>query len=142
MAVFGAPIAHGDDAERAVRAGSRVLEGIERAERDARPRPGGARGRQHRRGDRRASAPTPGEALAIGDVVNTASRLQTAAPAGRLLVGEETHRATRHAIRYEALAPIDAKGKAEAVPAWLAVEPVVAARRAPARGAPARRPRP
>lgn len=72
-----------------------------------------------------------GGALAIGDVVNTASRLQSAAPAGRLIVGEDTYRATRHAIRYETLDPVEAKGKAEVVPAWLAVEPA---------GAPAERP--
>ncbi len=131
MAVFGAPITYGDDAERAVRSGLSVLEGIEHLNGlhglDLAARAAVntgeaivAVGADHRR-----------EALAIGDVVNTASRLQSAAPAGRLLVGEATHRATRHAIRYEALAPIDAKGKADAVPAWLAVEPV---------GAPAERP--
>src|SRR5207302_7751546 len=63
-----------------------------------------------------------GGALVTGAVVNTASRLQTAAPSGRIVVGVDTYRATRHAIRYEELEPIDAKGKAEAVAAWLAVE--------------------
>jgi tetratricopeptide (TPR) repeat protein len=67
-----------------------------------------------------------GEALALGDVVNTAARLQTAAPSGRLIVGEETHRATRRIVRYERLASIDAKGKRDRVPAWLAVEPITA----------------
>src|SRR5439155_16595047 len=67
-----------------------------------------------------------GEALAMGDVVNTASRLQSAAPTGRVVVGAETYRATRHAVRYEGAAPVDAKGKAEPVEAWLAVEPALA----------------
>src|SRR5262249_20352732 len=67
-----------------------------------------------------------GEALAIGDVVNTASRLQTAAPTGRVIVGAETHRATRHAMRYEAAPAIDAKGKADPVEAWLVVETLTA----------------
>ena len=131
MAVFGVPIAHGDDAERAVRAGLAVLasidelntaHGLDLAARaavntgDAVVAAGGNRG---------------GEALAIGDVVNTASRLQTAAPEGRLIVGEETHRATRHAISYEALESVQAKGKAEALQAWLALEPL---------GGPAERP--
>ena len=126
MAVFGAPIAHGDDAERAVRAGLRVLQAIEDLNRE---QPGlelavraavntgeavVAVGPGHR----------SGEALAMGDVVNTASRLQTAAPPGRLIVGEATYRATRQSIRYEEAAPIDAKGKREPVQAWLAVEPV------------------
>ncbi len=67
-----------------------------------------------------------GEALGMGDVVNTASRLQSAAPTGRVVVGRETHRATRHAIRYKSSPAIDAKGKAEPVEAWLAVEPSTA----------------
>jgi class 3 adenylate cyclase/tetratricopeptide (TPR) repeat protein len=126
MAVFGAPVAHGDDAERAVRAGLRVLEGIE--------------GLNHEHGldlAARAAVNTgeavisldaarDGGALATGDVVNTASRLQSAAPPGHLIVGEQTYRATRHAIRYADFDPVDAKGKAEAVAAWLAVEPALA----------------
>jgi class 3 adenylate cyclase/tetratricopeptide (TPR) repeat protein len=122
MAVFGAPVAHGDDAERAVRAGLRVLEGI------------GELNREHglelaaraavNTGEAVVSIDmTPADALATGDVVNTASRLQSAAPTGRLIVGAETYRATRHAIRYEEREPVDAKGKAEAVTAWLAIEP-------------------
>jgi len=122
MAVFGAPVAHGDDAERAVRAGLRVLTGIERlnAEHglDLEARAAVNTGEalvsvEHAR---------TGGALATGDVVNTASRLQNAAPPGRVVVGVETYRATRIPIRYEELEPIDAKGKAEAVEAWLAVE--------------------
>jgi class 3 adenylate cyclase/tetratricopeptide (TPR) repeat protein len=131
MAVFGAPVAHGDDAERAVRAGLRVLEGIERLN-----------GEHHLDLAARAAVNTgealvsveharTGGALATGDVVNTASRLQNAAPPGRIVVGLETYRASRHAIRYEELEPVDAKGKADAVEAWLAVE---------ASGAPAERP--
>lgn len=125
MAVFGAPTAHGDDAERAVRAGLRVLEGIEQLN------------REHGLGLAARAAVNTGEAvvlldaahadaLATGDVVNTASRLQTAAPAGRLLVGSETYRATRHVVRYEPQTPVEAKGKQEAVDAWLAVEAVAA----------------
>src|ERR671935_2507542 len=121
MAVFGAPVAHGDDAERAVRAGLRVLEGIEELN-------------QEHALDLAARAAVntgeavvsldgaQGDALATGDVVNTASRLQGAAPEGRLLVGAETYRATRQAIRYEPFPPVEAKGKEEAVGAWLAVE--------------------
>jgi class 3 adenylate cyclase len=131
MAVFGAPVAHGDDAERAVRAALDVLDGLD------------ALNREHgldlaaraavNTGDAivAVGADRRGEALATGDVVNTASRLQSAAPPGRVIVGEETQRATRHAISYEPLEPIDAKGKAESVPAWLAVAPI---------GAPAERP--
>ena len=123
MAVFGAPMAYGDDAERAVRAGLRVLDGI------------GDLNRDHGLALAARAAVNTGEAvvsldaatgdaLATGDVVNTASRLQSAAPEGRLIVGETTYRATRHAIDYEQIEPVDAKGKPEPVAAWLAVAPL------------------
>src|SRR4051812_11484057 len=126
MAIFGAPVAHGDDAERAVRAGLRVLTGIERLN------------SEHQLDLAARAAVNTGEALvsvehartggalATGDVINTASRLQNAAPPGHVVVGVETYRATRNAIRYEELEPIDAKGKADAVEAWLAVEATTA----------------
>ncbi len=120
MAVFGAPIAHGDDAERAVRAGLRVLEAV--AALDLAARAAVNTGEAIVSVDRGRS----GEALATGDVVNTAARLQNAAPHGGLIVGVETFRATRHAIRYEELPSVDAKGKAEAVEAWLALEAATA----------------
>ena len=120
MAVFGAPIAHGDDAERAVRAGLRVLAAIEGLELAARA--------AVNTGEAIVSVDQAraGEALATGDVVNTAARLQNAAPPGRVIVGDETYRATRHAVRYEELDAVDAKGKADAVAAWLAVEAATA----------------
>ena len=67
------------------------------------------------------SRPEAGEAIALGDVVNTASRLQTSAPPGGLVVGEETYRATRNVIRYRELEPVTAKGKRDPVEAWLAL---------------------
>src|SRR3989442_1525687 len=60
----------------------------------------------------------------MGDVVNTASRLQNSAPSGSLVVGEETYRLTRNAITYQALPPVVAKGKEQPVRVWLAVAPV------------------
>ena len=121
MAVFGAPVSHGDDAERAVRAGLGVLEAVARLKLIAR---GGVN-----TGEAVvtvASGPATGEALAMGDVVNTASRLQTSAPPGGLVVGEETYRLTRNAIKYQALPSVDAKGKEAPIPAWLAVAPALA----------------
>jgi class 3 adenylate cyclase/tetratricopeptide (TPR) repeat protein len=117
MAVFGAPIAHGDDAERAVRAGLRVLEAVDLPARAAVSTGEAIVSVDHARS---------GEALATGDVVNTAARLQSAAPSGRVIVGAGTYRATRHAVRYEQLPAIEAKGKADAVEAWLAVEALTA----------------
>src|SRR5579884_2405306 len=83
MAVFGAPTAHGDDAERAVRAGLSVLEGIERLNRD-RGLELAARAAVNTGEAVVSVSATRADALATGDVVNTASRLQSAAPPGRL----------------------------------------------------------
>ncbi|HEY6605715.1 MAG TPA: adenylate/guanylate cyclase domain-containing protein [Gaiellaceae bacterium] len=122
MAVFGAPISHGDDAERAVRAGLRVLEGLEELNQqhglDLAARAAVNTGEAVVAVD----AARDGSALATGDVVNTASRLQSAAPPGRLIVGSETYRATRHAVLYESFESVAAKGKADALSGWLAVE--------------------
>jgi class 3 adenylate cyclase/tetratricopeptide (TPR) repeat protein len=125
LAVFGAPVAHGDDAERAVRCGLAVIEAVSEL------------GREHPelQLEVRAAVETGeavvalgvaferGEALATGDVVNVASRLQSAAPPARLVVGEQAHEATHRSIVYEPLPPIIAKGKPEPLMAWLAVEP-------------------
>ena len=66
--------------------------------------------------------PAEGEAMASGDVVNTTARLQAAAPVNGILVGAETYRATRHAIEYDDAAAVLAKGKAEPIPVWEAVQ--------------------
>jgi class 3 adenylate cyclase/tetratricopeptide (TPR) repeat protein len=124
MAVFGAPVAHGDDAERAVRAGLRVLEGIDELNRDHKLDLAARAAVNTGEAIVAVDVAGSGEALATGDVVNTASRLQGAAPAGGLIVGGETYRATRHVISYEQAVPVQAKGKPEAVSAWLAIEPV------------------
>jgi class 3 adenylate cyclase/tetratricopeptide (TPR) repeat protein len=125
MAVFGAPLAHDDDAERAVRAGLDCLEAIEELNRAS----------PDLRLQVRAAVCTgeavvtlgaaPGEPLATGDVVNTASRLQSAAPPGRVVVGELTHRLTERVFTYDEVAPIRAKGKREPLRAWLAGEAVL-----------------
>jgi class 3 adenylate cyclase/tetratricopeptide (TPR) repeat protein len=125
VAVFGAPRSHGDDAERAVRCGLRVLDAIEELNAEHPELALTVRAAVNT-GDAVVtigSAHERGEALATGDVVNTASRLQSAAPPGRLVVGAETFRATRRAIRYEPLEPVDAKGKRDPLEAWLAIEP-------------------
>ena len=71
----------------------------------------------------RLGAQTEGEGMASGDVVNTASRLQSAAPVNGILVGETTHRATRHAIEYREAEPVTAKGKAKPLQVWEALQP-------------------
>jgi class 3 adenylate cyclase/tetratricopeptide (TPR) repeat protein len=119
MAVFGAPLARSDDAERAVRASLNILEGI--AAMNARDPSLDLQVRAAVcTGEAIVSVDAaPADALATGDVVNTAARLQSAAPVGRAVVGEETYRLTRHAFDYRELDAIDAKGKRDPVPAWL-----------------------
>ena len=129
MALFGAPVAYGDDAERAVRAALSVRDAIadmEAAdpEMDLQVRAGVNTGEAI---VDLAARPELGQAMVAGDVVNTASRLQSNAPVGAVLVGEETYAATRTAIEYRGVEPVQAKGKGEPVAAWLAEAPLVAA---------------
>jgi class 3 adenylate cyclase/tetratricopeptide (TPR) repeat protein len=115
MAVFGAPVAHEDDAERAVRSAFAIRDWAEQE------------GVELRVGINTGEAlvtldsrPDQGQTMATGDVVNTAARLQSAAPVAGILVGEQTVRATQHVIVYMEAEPIAAKGKAEPVPVWTA----------------------
>jgi class 3 adenylate cyclase/tetratricopeptide (TPR) repeat protein len=124
MAVFGAPIAHEDDAERAVRAALRILEAIEDLNAvegvELAVRAAVATGEAVVSLDAR---PEMGEGIATGDVVNTAARLQQSAPVGSVVVGESTFRATRNGILYEELEPVTVKGKAKPLPIWRATRP-------------------
>ncbi len=123
VGVFGAPVAHGDDPERAVRAALRVRDAVDEMNtRDPRMnlqvRVAVNTGEAIVSLDARAEE---GEGMVAGDVVNTASRLQTHAPEGSILVGEETFRSTRGTIEYEPVEPIVARGKRLPVPAWRVV---------------------
>jgi class 3 adenylate cyclase len=125
MAVFGAPVARGDDAERAVRAALRIPLAIAELNKEI---PGA--NLRVRVGVNTGEAvvdlgrSTEAGVLVVGDTVNTASRIQSAAPPDHVFVGEETYRATHRTIRYERAEPIDAKNKQDPVPVWLAVEPL------------------
>src|SRR5947199_5271089 len=129
MAVFGAPTAFGDDAERAVRASLAVRDSV-RALDECELRLGLQLRIAVNTGQALvtlAARPAHGEAMVAGDVVNTASRLQQAAPVNGVIVGAETYAATREAIEYEPTEPVEAKGKAAPVEAWVAVRPLYAA---------------
>ena len=118
MAVFGAPVAHEDDPERAVRAALAIRDSIvDDAELEVRIAVN--TGEALVNVDAR---PEAGEAMVSGDVVNTASRLQSAAPTNGIVVAEQTYRATQHVIEYRDHDAVDAKGKAEPVPVWEAVQ--------------------
>jgi len=122
VAVFGAPTAHEDDAERAVRAALGIRDAVV-----ARNEQADVPELHVRVGVQTGEAlvaltadPTAGERIASGDVMNTAARLQSAAPVDGVLVGEPTYHATRDVIEYADAAPASVKGKSEPVPAWLA----------------------
>jgi class 3 adenylate cyclase/tetratricopeptide (TPR) repeat protein len=115
MAIFGAPIAHEDDAERAVRAALAIRDSVGE---ELQIRTAVNTGEALVALDARA---VEGEGMVSGDVVNTAARLQSAAPVNGILVGEATYRATRHAIDYRDAPAVEAKGKSEPVKVWEAV---------------------
>jgi class 3 adenylate cyclase/tetratricopeptide (TPR) repeat protein len=118
MAVFGVPAVHEDDPERAVRCALRMLDAIAELNR-AHPalelavRIGVNTGEVLVALERGA-----GSEGVVGDVVNTAARLQGVAPVNGVVVGEATWRATQALFEYEQLAPVQVKGKAEPVPIW------------------------
>jgi class 3 adenylate cyclase/tetratricopeptide (TPR) repeat protein len=125
MAVFGAPLARSDDAERAVRASLSVLEGIQELNErhpglDLQVRVGVCTGEAMVAVDA-----APSDALATGDVVNTASRLQSSAPVGGAIVDADTYGLTRNAFDYRELDAVDAKGKRDPVRAWLVERPLL-----------------
>jgi class 3 adenylate cyclase/tetratricopeptide (TPR) repeat protein len=122
MALFGAPAAHEDDPERAVRAALAIRAWAREQD-----------GLEVRIGVNTGEAlvslgarPAEGEGMAAGDVVNTAARLQAAAPLNGILVGEQTYRSTRDAIEYSEPVAVEAKGKAEPIQAWEATAARVA----------------
>jgi class 3 adenylate cyclase/tetratricopeptide (TPR) repeat protein len=116
MAIFGAPLAHEDDPERAVRAALAIRDALSGEDLDVRI--GVTTGEAL---IALGARPDAGEGMAAGDVVNTAARLQAAAPTNAILVDETTYRSTERAIDYREAAPVEAKGKAEPVPVWEAL---------------------
>lgn len=120
VAFFGAPVAHGDDPERAVRAALAVRGAV--AEMNAEDPALELEVRMAvNTGEAVVSLDLTDlhEGMVAGDVVNTASRMQGAAPTNGVLVGEDTHRATRGVVEYREIEPLTVKGKREAVRAWL-----------------------
>ena len=132
MAVWGAPVAQEDDAERAVRVALELVDAV--------------RALGERTGialDARAAVATGeaavtvgavGQGIVAGDLVNTASRMQGAAEQGAVLVDDATRRMTEAAIVCEPAGAFELKGKPEPVVLWRAVR-VSAARRGVGRSA-------
>jgi len=119
MALFGAPLAHEDDPERAVRAALDIRDWVVEQGEELQVRIAVNTGEAL---VTLGARPSEGEGMAAGDVVNTAARLQAAAPVNGILVGEQTYRATAQAIEYREVEPVTGKGKSEPIPAWEVVE--------------------
>src|SRR3954470_7986838 len=122
MAVWGSETAHEDDAERAVRAGLELVEAVRSLGSDVGvdlfARAGVLTG------EAAVTVGATDQGMVAGDLVNTASRLQSAAEAGTVLVGEETYRAACEAITFESRGEIDVKGRDEPVSIWQALQVV------------------
>ncbi len=119
MALFGAPVAHEDDPERAVRAALAIRDWVREQEEGLQVRIAVTTGEAL---VSLGARPSEGEGMASGDVVNTAARLQAAAPVDGILVGKPTYRATRDAIEYREAEPVQAKGKSGPIRVWEALE--------------------
>jgi class 3 adenylate cyclase len=123
MAVWGTPVATEDDAERAVRAALDLVAAVsalgqEVGAEDLRARAGVLTG------EASVNLAAAGEGMVAGDIVNTASRLQTAAEPGQVLVGEATRRASERAVVYEDAGTFELKGKEGETQLWRALRVV------------------
>ncbi|HYM83233.1 MAG TPA: adenylate/guanylate cyclase domain-containing protein, partial [Candidatus Dormibacteraeota bacterium] len=118
MAVWGTPVTREDDAERCVRAGLDLVDVVRELGPDIEARAGAMTG------EAAVTLGAIGQGMVAGDLVNTASRLQSVAVAGTVLVSEATRRAAERAIAFEAAGPQALKGKTTPVPAWRAVRVV------------------
>ncbi len=118
MAVWGAPTAHEDDAERAVRAAMELVAAVPELGDEAHPLQARA---GVLTGEAAVALGATNQGIVAGDMVNTASRLQSAAAAGTVLVGEATVHAASNAISFEPAGEQALKGKASPIPAWRAL---------------------
>ena len=118
MALWGAPIAREDDAERAVRAGLDLADAVRSLAPGIEVRTG------IQTGEAAVTIGATNQGMVAGDIVNTASRLQSVAAPSTVLVGEATQRAAGSAIVFEAADDQVLKGKASPVPAWRALRVV------------------
>ncbi|MDQ3379195.1 MAG: AAA family ATPase [Actinomycetota bacterium] len=121
MAVWGTPVAQEDDAERAVRAALDLVAAVPELDPALQARAGVLTG------EAAVTLGAEGQGMVAGDMVNTASRIQSAAEPGWVLAGESTKRASEATIAYESAGEHPLKGKVEQVTLWRALR-VVASR--------------
>jgi len=126
MAVFGAPFAHEDDPDRAIRAALDMQAALDHFNQQRQAQEPEAKRLQMRiginSGEVAASSNTRQarqDFLITGDAVNVAARLQAIATPDTVLVGERTYLSTRDVFDFQALAPLHLRGKSELIPAWV-----------------------
>ena len=118
MAVWGTPVATEDDPERAVRAALDLVAGVPELHPDLKARAGVLTG------EAAVTIGAQAQGMVAGDLVNTASRVQSAAEPGTVLVGETTRAASEAAIAYEDTGEHELKGKTEAMQLFRALRVV------------------
>jgi class 3 adenylate cyclase/tetratricopeptide (TPR) repeat protein len=124
VGVFGAPLVHEDDPNRALRAGLAIIRELAESGLDLQVRIGVQTGEAV---VRVGAERTAEEGLATGDILNTAARLQGAAPPGGIAVGEATHALTSEDFEWADLGEVALKGKAQPVHVWQPLRVVVSA---------------
>jgi class 3 adenylate cyclase/tetratricopeptide (TPR) repeat protein len=123
MAVWGTPVATEDDAERAVRTALDLIAAVQALGQEAAV--DGLRARAGvLTGEAAVNLAAVGEGMVAGDLVNTASRVQSVAEPGAVFVGEATRRATEGTVVYEAAGSFELKGKEGETPLWRALRVV------------------
>jgi class 3 adenylate cyclase len=115
MAVWGVPVAHEDDAERAVRAALELVAQVPELVEGARARAGVLSG------EAAVTIGAEGQGMVAGDLVNSAARLQSVAEPDTVLVGESTMRAAERGIAFQAVGEQQLRGREVALPAWRAL---------------------
>jgi class 3 adenylate cyclase/tetratricopeptide (TPR) repeat protein len=120
MAVFGIPVAHEDDALRAVRAATELREALAALNADLRPEYGVELGARIgiNTGEVVAGDPSEGQSFATGEAVAVAQRLEAAASPGEILIGDATYGLVRDAVLVEPLEPLELKGLSTSTAAW------------------------
>ncbi len=139
VALFGAPTAHGDDAERAVRAGLKMQRTLEDLAAETPESGVDTKTGSDDSTDTHAfririgintgevlvgTSPAGGDYTAMGDVMNSASRLERLAQPGQVLVGAATKQVTDTSIRYQSAGLLEARGRDEPLEGWIALEAV------------------
>ncbi len=121
MGIFGAPVAHGDDALRAVHAAAEMLTEVEALNSELEPRLGVRLGLRIgiNTGTVVVGPPIAGRSMSLGDTMNVAARLEKLAEPGQILIGEDTYRLVRNEVDVEPSGRVELRGRSEPLATFL-----------------------